>query len=278
MANKKSEMVAKSNRLVEASYRLSMVEQQVVLLAISRARDEQKGLFADLPVTIRVDEFVASYAPNTDATNAYRQLKDAMETLFDRHMVLHDIDPATQLPRVTKTRWISQASYIDGAGHIQFIFAPAVIPFITRLGESGEFTKYKIEKIGKMTSIYAVRLYELLFQYASIGKRDLSVAWLREAFQLESEYQTIGNFKARVIDVAVAQINEFSDLDVSYKQVKTGRIVTGFDFKIRLLESDNPKKKASIDKEFVRKNARTGESWDEAYRRLLEERGQQRLT
>ena len=277
MANKKSELVVKSNRLIEASYRLSMIEQQVVLLAISRARDEQKGLFADLPITIRVDEFVANYAPNSDATNVYRQLKEAMATLFDRHVVLHDIDPATQLPRVTKTRWISQASYVDGAGHIQFIFAPAVIPFITRLGETGEFTRYKIEKIGQMTSIYAVRLYELLFQYASIGKRDLSVAWLREAFQLEGKYKLLADFKKYVIDVAVAQINEFSDIDVSYKQIKTGRTVTGFDFKIRLLESDNPKKKATIDKEFVRKNARTGESWDEAYRRLLEERGQQRL-
>lgn len=276
MAKKKSELVVKSNRLIEARYRLSMIEQQVVLLAISRARDEQKGLFADLPVTIRVDEFLSQY-PTADATNAYRQLKAAMDTLFERHLVLHDIDPETQKPRVTKTRWISQASYIDGAGHIQFIFAPAVIPFITRLGETGEFTKYKIEKIGRMSSIYAVRVYELLFQYVSAGKRDLSVAWLREAFQLEGKYKLLADFKKYVIDVAVAQINEFSDIDVSFKQVKTGRTVTIFDFKIKLKDSEKPKNKAPIDKEFVRKNARTGESWDEAYRRLLEERGQQRL-
>ncbi|MQT50325.1 RepB family plasmid replication initiator protein, partial [Pseudomonas helleri] len=43
----KSEVVVKSNRLVEASYRLNLVEQQIILFAISRSRDEQLGLSPD---------------------------------------------------------------------------------------------------------------------------------------------------------------------------------------------------------------------------------------
>ena len=52
MAVEKQEMVTKSNRLVEASYRLTLVEQQLVLYAICRSREEQRGLSANEPVTI----------------------------------------------------------------------------------------------------------------------------------------------------------------------------------------------------------------------------------
>lgn len=277
MATKKTELVVKSNRLVEASYRLSLVEQQVVLYAICRTREEEKGLFADLPLTVRAQDFARQFG--IDGTNVYRQLKEAMDTLFNRHVVIHDTDPETGKPRMTKTRWISQASYVDGAGHVQFIFAPAVIPYITRLGEEGGFTSYRLEKIGKMTSIHAVRLYELLVQYLEIGKREVEVSWLRDVLQIAGQYPAIKDFKLRVVDVAVEQINDLSDLTVSYEQRKTGRSVTHLIFKVREKAEAKLKKapKEKVDRAYVEKNARPGESYDQAFRRLLEERGQQRL-
>ena len=276
MGAKKTELVVKSNRLVEASYRLSLVEQQVVLYAICRCREEEKGLFADLPVTIRAQDFAKQYG--IDGTNVYRQLKEAMETLFNRHVVIHDTDPETGKPRVTKTRWISQASYVDGAGHVQFIFAPAVIPYITRLGEEGGFTAYRLEKIGRMTSIHAVRLYELLVQYVTVGKREVEVPWLRDLLQIGvSEYPRIADFKKRVVDVAVDQINDYSDLTVSYEQRRTGRAVSHFNFKIKVKPSEAKPKAEKIDRVYVEKHAKPGESYDMAFRRLIEERGQARL-
>ena len=75
-------VVAKSNRLVEASYRLTLVEQQMILYAICRAREEQKGLSADDWLTIDSKAFAAAF--NTDPKNAYRQLNEAAATLYDR--------------------------------------------------------------------------------------------------------------------------------------------------------------------------------------------------
>ena len=277
MGQQKTELVVKSNRLVEASYRLTLVEQQIVLFAICRAREEQKGLFADVPLTLRADEFAQQFGIGSD--NVYRQLKDAMDTLFNRHVVIHDTHPESGKPRVTKTRWISQASYIDGAGIVQFIFAPGVIPFVTRLGGEDGFTSYRLEKIGKMTSAHAVRMYEMLVQYISIGKREVALDWLRDVLQIgNDEYPRIVNFKLRVVDVAVAQINEHSDIVVSYEQRKTGRTVTHLMFTVREKAEAKPKpKKEKIDRTFVEKHARPGESHDQAYRRLAEERGQPRL-
>jgi plasmid replication initiation protein len=263
---KKTEVVVKSNRLVEASYRLTLTEQQIILLAVSRAREEQKGLFADLPVRVRAQDFVKYFG--TDERNVYQLLKEAMEKLFERHVVIHSIDEETNKVKVTKTRWISESSYIDGAGHIEFVFAPAVLPFVLRL--DSEFTQYRLEKIGKMSSAHAVRLYELLLQYLTIGRREIEISWLREKLCLTTEYSRVLDFKKYVIDIAVEQINEFSDIKVSYEQRKTGRNITHLDFKIKV----KPVKKTDkviINREFVEKNARPGETYDQAFSRLVAE-------
>lgn len=240
MAFEGAELVVKSNRLIEASYRLGLNEQRVILYSICRCRDEQKGLFPDRPVTITADSFAKQF-PSIDKTNVYRQLKDAMDALYDRSVTIHDIDPASGHARVKKTRWISEGAYVDGAGNIQVIFTSEVIKYITRL--EAEFTSYQLEKVGNMTSSYAVRVYELLSQHRDIGHRTLNLAWLRETLGVEpGEYKLTADFKKWVIEIAVDQINKHSDLTVSYKPIKTGRAITDFVFKIK---AKNSKPKAS---------------------------------
>lgn len=257
---KKSELVVKSNRLIEASYRLGLNEQRIILYSICRCREEQKGLFPDLPVTITADAFAKQF-PSIDKKNVYRQLKEAMDALYERSVTIHDTDPASGHARVKKTRWISEAAYVDGAGNIQVIFTPEVIKYITRL--EAEFMSYQLEKVGHMTSAHAVRMYELLAQHKDIGTRTLNLAWLRDALQIEpSEYKLTADFKKWVIDASVDQINKHSDITVSYKPKKTGRAITDFVFKIK-------------DKE--RKPKATAIPSDQAIRNKLEANGQQRL-
>jgi plasmid replication initiation protein len=257
---KKLDLVVKSNRLVEASYRLSLNEQRIILYAICRCREDQKGLFPDLPVTITADAFLKQF-PSVEKGSVYGQLKEAMNALYSRSVTIHDIDPATEKPRVRETRWISEKAYIDGAGHIQIVFTPEVIKYITRL--EVEFTSYQLEKVGNMTSAHAIRIYELLSQYRTIGNRTLNLTWLRETLQIApDEYKLTTNFIRKVIEVAVDQINKHSDITVSYKPQKTGRAITDFVFKIR-------------DKE---RKAKVGPGpTDHAAREKLEANGQQRL-
>jgi len=279
MGKNKTELVVKSNRLVEASYRLNLVEQQIILFAICRSREEQKGFTSNTPVTIRAADFAAQFGANTD--RVYSQLKEAVDTLYDRSVTTYDIHPESGKERVTKTRWISQASYIDGEGCIQFIFAPKVIPFIRRLGDDSGFTSYRLEKIGGMTSAHAVRIYELLVQYLSIGKREIEIAWFRKTLELDGQYKAIKDLKKYVIDLAVDQINEHSDIAVSYTQRKTGRTISHLIFDIKA--KPEPKKiavkpkKQVIDRDYVNLHARPGETYQQAFKRLLEDAGQQRL-
>lgn len=270
----KNDLVVKSNRLVQASYRLTLTEQQMVLYSICKAREEQKGLSANEPVSVDARAFAAQFG--IDPTNVYYLLKEAAAALYERQVVIHDIHPKSNKPRVVKTRWISDAAYVDGAGIVEFTFAPKMIPFITRLEK--EFTSYRLEKIGNMTSVHAVRIYELLIQYSAVGRRELGIDELKEMLGISGEYKAIKDFKKRVLDTAVNQINEHSDIDVSYTQRKAGRTVTHLIFDIKSKpEAKTKAKRPVIDEAYLEKYARPGESRDAAYRRLAEELGQARL-
>jgi plasmid replication initiation protein len=257
---KKQELVVKSNRLIEASYRLTLNEQRIILYAICRCRDEQKGLFPNEPIVITADAFAKQF-PSIDKGHVYHQLKEAMDALYERSVTLYETDDDTGMEQVSKTRWISKASYIDGAGRIKVVFTSDVIKYVTRL--EAEFTSYQLEKVGNMTSAHAIRIYELLAQHREIGNRTLNLAWLRDTLQIgQDEYKLTTNFIRKVIDVAVEQINKHSDLAVSYKPVKTGRAITDFAFKI---------------KERERKTKATSAPADQTYRIKLEANGQQRI-
>jgi len=245
MSNK-NELVVKSNRLIEASYRLEVVEQRIVLLAIIHARETGRGLNALDFVPVTAKDYAERFG--VDEKNAYRQTKEGALTLYERGFVLYDTDPESGKPRTIKARWVSAASYIDGAGTIQLRFSPEIVPYITRL--EAEFTIYRLEKISNMSSAYAIRLYELLIQWGSVGKREVEIKWLKKTLMVDRDYPRMFDFKKRVLDVALAQINKHSDLTASYTQRKTGRTITHliFEFSFKTSPKQETKQETAVAK------------------------------
>ena len=226
----KKEMVVQSNRIVEASYRLSLVEQRIILYAIYLLREQEKSLFDGMPVYIDAKGFCLRF-PDTDPASAYKQLSDAIDVLYNRSITFYDAD-ADGDPRGNKVRWIYKSSYVDNKGRIEMTFTPDVVKHITRL--ESEFTSYDLVKVSRMTSANAVRIFQLLMQYKTVGKRELKLKELREALMVaDDEYKLTANFMLKVLDVAVKQINAHTDIKVSYEPTKDSRKIDGFIFKIK---------------------------------------------
>jgi len=237
----KNEMVVKSNRLVEASYRLTLIEQRIILLAIAEARRTQRGINGEDFVRITAKNYAQQFG--SDECNAYPQINEARKTLFNRQFTIYQIDEESGHQEVIEARWLSAASYIDGAGAIRLQFSQAIVPYITRL--EANFTRYKLDKVANMSSAYAIRLYELLIQWGSVGRREVELEWLKKTLMVDQDYKALCDFKKRVLDVAVTQINAHSDLTTSYAQRKTGRNVTHLIFSFALKEDAQPEKAAS---------------------------------
>ena len=263
--------VSKSNSLVRAGYRLTAIEQQMILFAIAQARESQTGLSADKQVSINARAFADTFG--IPHSNVYRQLAEGVEALFNRFITFHHKDVATGKGARTKTRWISDATYVDGEGEIRMHFAPLIIPHLMRL-EPG-FTRYVLKDMAALTSGHAIRLYELLIQYKSTGWAKVSKPDLRFAFGLtDTEYPLTNDFKRYVLNVAVKQINDLTTLRVVATPTRKGKAIIGWEF--RFYEEPLPEpvdviEKAELppfDDAWIAARARPGESGQEARARL----------
>ena len=221
-----SELVVKDNALMNASYNLNLVEQRLILLAIIEARESGKGINANDPLIVHAESYISQFG--VAKHTAYQALKDAWKDLFARQFSYQERRRKGTINIMS--RWVSQVGYMDNEATVELVFAPAVVPLITRLEE--QFTKYDIEQISDLSSAYAVRLYELLICWRSAGKTPVieMQEFRKRLGVLDSEYQRMDVFKKGVIDLAVNQINKHTDITVEYKQHKAGRVITGFSF------------------------------------------------
>lgn len=213
--------VVKSNQVIEASYQLSAVEQRIVLAAISRIPKNQP-ITDDELYPVSVDELKQL---GVHEKTAYRDLKEGINRLYERSINLSIDDKSI------KMRWVQEIQFLDSQSVIGFRFSKPILPFISNL--SREFTKYALSDIAGINSGYGIRIYELLVQYRQIGKREISVESLRTMLELGKKYPLFADFKKRVIDTAIDQINQYSPLKVTYEQKKTGRKVTHIIFSFK---------------------------------------------
>ena len=221
------DLVVKDNALINASYNLDLVEQRLILLAIVEARESGKGINANDPLEVHAESYVTQF--NVARQTAYQALKDACKDLFARQFSYQEINKRGKVENVL-SRWVSEIRYIDDEATVKLIFAPAIVPLITRLEE--QFTKYELQQISHLSSAYAVRLYELLIAWRSTGQTPvIELAEFRKKIGvLDDEYTRMGNFKDRVLNLAIAQVNEHTDIKVKCEQHKKGRNISGFSF------------------------------------------------
>ena len=223
-------LVVKDNSLINASYTLSLVEQRLILLAIIEARETGKGIDTDTFLEIHAQHYADRF--HVDVKNTYAMLSEAVMTLFNRQVTYMTMDEKRNKPEKRVVRWVSGISYVEGAGIVKLRFAPEVVPLITRLEQN--FTSYELMQVSNL-NLYATRLYELLVCWRSTGKTPIiEIGEFRSRIGLqEHEYKPMNNFKNRVLEPAIKQINEHTDITVKVEQYKTGRSITGFSFKFK---------------------------------------------
>ena len=233
------DLVVKDNALINASYNLDLVEQRLILLAIVEARESGKGINANDPLEVHADSYINQF--NVTRQTAYQALKDASKDLFARQFSYQEVNKRGNVENVL-SRWVSEIRYIDDEATVKLIFAPAIVPLITRLEE--QFTKYELQQISKLSSAYAVRLYELLIAWRSSGQTPMIELYefRKKIGVLDHEYMRMGNFKDRVLNLALSQINEHTDIKAICEQHKNGRSISGFSFSFKQKKEAQPKK------------------------------------
>jgi plasmid replication initiation protein len=221
----KENIIVKKNEFLKFGYTLSLMEQRLLLACISQI-DSRSCLDMNKQFVVTVQEIQDLFS--LDACNQmYGHLKTACNRLWGREIVTRDTKTTTRL------RWVWKVVYSDSEGLIKLNFSPDVIPYLSAITE--RFTKYKLKDVAEFKCIYSLRIYELFAQYQGVGFVSYDIDDLRALLDLNKKYLLYSEFRRNVIEKSVAEINNFSNLTVSYSEKRMGRKVIAllFHFKTK---------------------------------------------
>ena len=215
-----SSIITKANALIEASYNLTLNEQRIILACAAKL-DGRKPMPRDAVFVLGVDEFAALF--DTDPKNAYAEMEEASSRLYERD--IRRIDGNTR----KRLRWVYMAEYRKGEGKVRLGFSPEIAPYLTMLHK--RFTSYRLEEVARLSSTYAIRLFEMLAQFSDTGLFVISVADFKTRLGLDVKYDRFSNLKARVIEPAVRDLSAKTSLDVTWQGIKKGKAVERLEFR-----------------------------------------------
>jgi len=218
--------VYQSNKLIEASYSFTVLEQKLIrLLASMITKDD---------VDLKEYQFSAtdlSKTLNIHKRNIYRELDSVTDKLMARFIKMKNDDTE----EFDKFHLIKTAKLRNGI--LIMKIDEDMKDFYLKLNW---YTKYQLKNIMQFKSTYSFRLYELLKQYEGIGSRLITIENLRIGLDIEKEqYSKYSNLKQKVINVALNEINTKTDIVFDYEEIKTGRKITSIKFHIKANKVNN---------------------------------------
>lgn len=137
------------------------------------------------------------------------------------------------VPIIRELRWED-----DLKNALKIRFTSEVLPYFTQLA-GGNFTTYQLRYLFALNSVTSMSLYTYFikneFRFNQLEKYEMSlkIEDLKALLDLkETKYDRWVDFRRYVLDKIVQEINENTDLSLTYDTVKKGRSVIGVKFQL----------------------------------------------
>jgi hypothetical protein len=211
------------NAITTARYEYSELQMDLFFYLLSQLRkDNPSGVY---------EIVVKNLSEITGKKYAYNYLRKATEGMGSRMFEVLTEKSYKQL-------WMFQhIEYMTGEGRIEVKLSESIKPYLFDLKDN--FTSFELLSALRLTSKHAKRIYTLCSQWKDLGEtRKFDLLEFKRMLGLvdakgKEEYTKVGMFKAKVLDIAVKQINEHTDLNISYSLEKKGRAFKNIIFTVK---------------------------------------------
>lgn len=220
-----SNFVVKDNAIIQkARYNLSATQQKFLAYLISKIKPEDNELET---YEIRVEDFCTLVG--IDKNWFYSEFIKLIDDFDNNHCFWVDTDK-----ELYKFRWFADTRYIKGRGTVKVMLAHTLKEYL--IGLTKNFTQYELYNIMALKSKYAIRLFELFKSYSWQNKKEFDIEELKELL-CATNYKNFNDFKKRVIEPSLKEINEFTELNISYNTINQGRKIIAVRFIIEHKET-----------------------------------------
>lgn len=128
-------------------------------------------------------------------------------------------------------QWIVTPEINKGSGKITIEIPKKIMPYLYGLQE--KFTEYELFQILALKSAHSIALYEMMKSYAYQKKVILDITEIKYFLGIEKKYAEYKAFRRKIIEPAIEEINEFTDLEVNWCPIRDGRFYTKIEFRIK---------------------------------------------
>lgn len=220
--------IDKHYQLITARYKLSVVEQKLVLSIISLIRPTDSD-FMNYQIPISQFEFLAD-------NNNHQRLKKYCKEIMSKPLEVNDNGEWVLF------NWFSHIRYRKEM--LECSVSPELKPYLLKLQEN--FKSYDLKYILEMQSEYSIRIYELLKKSEKMGYLEISLEELQDLLQVPDSFKRYDNFKRKVLQPTSIEIAKYTDIYFEFQEIKPSRKVEKIKFiifknKQNLIDEDNYK-------------------------------------
>ena len=280
-----NDLIAMDNSIVTSAYNLSVNEQRLIYCALKQMpkydpkNPNRQPLDPKTPFYITRDDFIELGA-NPD--NVAKEIRQATRGLMKKSLFVQTTEGIREFHWLSEVlrydrnaeqklreKYPNPSDYkkyinalkmynlidalpthkVDDNIIAKVVFHEKIIPLLSDLRAS--FTQFLLSDVAEFNSIYSYRIYQLFMQYLNkvTGKGWVQIDFydLRFMLMLLDKYPLTADFKKRVIDPAIKEINEKSPLKAKYELLKKGRKYTAVKFTFEIKEKNKKQKDFKTD-------------------------------
>jgi plasmid replication initiation protein len=223
IAEERSYMVAKGNEIIQrARVDLGLMEQKSFCYAVSKIKPTDT---LDTEYEFAINDYCDVCGINRNDGRTIENVKAALKKLRDKSFYLLDENGAWVL-----IGWLAKVKILPRSGKVKFKFDEDMQKYLIGLRERGNFTQYSLMCVLPMKSAYSVRLYELLKSYLGQGaaRKKFNTDDLKK--RLAAPYVNFKDFRTRALEVAVREVNQYTDIETTWEPITKGRKVVEVEF------------------------------------------------
>ncbi|SMC00599.1 initiator RepB protein [Hymenobacter roseosalivarius DSM 11622] len=215
--------IRQHNALTNARYEYSELQLDLLFFLISKLRKDQQDRVYELNIKdlslLTGKKYNAAYLHKATADMGSRVFEVQTETRYRQLWMFQRVD------------------YLLGQGIIEIKLTEDITPYLFDLKEN--FTSYELASALRLTSKYAKRIYQYCSQWKDQGEtKKYDIQDFKMMLGLlddkgKDKAIRMSDFRESVLDVAVKQINEHTELHISYKLEKRVRTYKNIVFTVK---------------------------------------------
>lgn len=219
--------VVKANEIIQkARYDLNITELKALSYVFSKIKPTDKE-FSEY--TFSIKDYCQVCGIDYKNGGNYEYIKETLKGLRDKSFWIQEENGSE-----TTVGWLGKVRINKGSGKVTIHLDEDMQKYVVGLFDN--YTQYELLSTLPMKSAYSFRIYEILKSYAYQKGHVFEVEELKAVLSAE-HYKNFKDFRKKVIEVAVKEINRFTDIEIMWEPVTRGKKVVQIKFDIKQRDS-----------------------------------------